>query len=185
MKNRIKITTDGINAYAKIEVNASKKGIRILSIFIIIELIMVVGILSQVKSDKLVTMIIPILIIIVLFVGLPIKYLLWNKYGNEELIVNSKSISWSYNYGFFKTKLETVKYDRLGTGYEIIRGKNENEVGKLIFYNFRAEDDLPELIHQTTVLLNKDEIEEFDNQISEVFANEFLNKNGFIRFSEN
>lgn len=185
MKNRINISTDGINAYAKIEVNASKIGIQILTFFVFAEIIVFLVLLIQIKPEEVVSMIIPVLIVLVIFVGLPLKYLLWNLYGNEELIVNTKSISWSYYYGFFKTNLETVKYDRLGTGYEKVRGENEEEVGRLIFYNFREEDNLPELIHQTTVLLNKDEIKEFDNKISDIFANEFLNKNGFIPFSTN
>ncbi len=185
MKNRIDISTDGINAYANIEVGASKIGVRMLSILLIVEIILVVGLLSQIKSEEAISLIIPMVIGLVIFVGLPFKYLLWNLYGKEELIVNSKSISWAYNYGFFKTNLKTVNYDRLGTGYERVRGENEEEVGRLVFYNYRGEDNVPELIHQTTVLLGKDEIEEFDNQISNVFANEFLNKNGFIPFSTN
>ena len=79
MKNRIDITTDGINAYAKIKVNASRTGIRILSIFIIAELMMVVWIFSQIKSEEVMLMIIPILIGVIFVVGLPVKYLLWNK----------------------------------------------------------------------------------------------------------
>lgn len=185
LKNRIEINSDGINAYAKISVNASQTGIKILSGFLILEIIIVLGLLWQIKSEEVISMIIPILIVLVVFVGLPIKYLLWNLYGKEELIVNTKSISWSYDYGFFKTNLQTVKYHRLGTGYEKVKGDDDKEVGKLIFYNYREEDNLPEFIHQTTILLNKKEIEKFDKEISDVFANEFLNKNGFVPFSIN
>jgi len=185
MKNRIKINSDEINAYANIQVNASKTGIRFLSIFLILEIILFLWMVSEIKDDEVLSMIIPILIILTLFIGLPVKYLLWNLYGKEELIVNTKSISWSYDYGFFRTNIKTVKYNRLGTGYEKIRGQNEEEVGKLIFYNFREEDNLPEFIHQTTVLLNKSEIEEFNNQISNIFINDFYNSNGFIPFSLN
>ena len=185
MKNRIEISSDGINAYAKISVNASQIGINILSGFIVIEIIILSGLLWQIKSEASILMIILILIGISIFLVLPIKYLLWNLYGNERLIVNSKSISWSYDYGFFKTNLQTVKFNRLGTGYEKIKGDNEEEVGKLIFYNYREEDNLPEYIHQTTILLNKSEIEKFDEAILSVFENEFFNEKGFIPFSIN
>lgn len=185
MKNRIEINSDGINAYAKISVNASKLGIKILAGFLVLEIIIVLGLLWQLKSEEVISVIIPILIGLIIFVGLPIKYLLWNLYGNEELIVNTKTISWSYDYGFFKTNLQTVKYNRLGTGFEKVRENNKEELGKLIFYNYREEDNLPEFIHQTTILLNKEEIEKFDKEISDVFANEFLNKNGFVPFSIN
>ncbi len=130
-------------------------------------------------------MIIPFVIVLLLFIGLPLKYLLWNLYGYEELIVNTKTISWSYDYGFFRTNLNTVKYYRLGTGYEKVRGDEKDEVGRLVFYNYRETDNLPEIIHQTTVLINKAELKEFDKSITAIFRNEFLNENGFIPFSEN
>lgn len=185
MKNRIEISTDGVNAYANIEVNASKIGIRILSIFLVLEILGVIGLFSQAKSGEIASVIIPFLIVLILFVGLPVIYLLWNLYGKETLIVNTKSISWAYDFGFFKTNLKTVKYNRLGTGYEKVRGEEGDEVGRLILLNFREDDNLPEVIHQTTVLLNRKEIQEFDNEISYIFENEFLNKNSFIPFSIN
>jgi len=185
MRNRIEIYSDGINAYAHIKVNASKTGIRILSLLLIIEIFLFVILFSHIGLDEIIEMIIPFLIIMVFFVGLPIKYLLWNLYGNEQLIVNTKCISWSYDYGFFKTNLKTIKFDRLGTGYEKVMENDKGEVGKLILYNYSRENNLPQPIHQTTVLLNKDEITEFDIQIRNVFENDFFDKNGFIPFSLN
>ncbi|MCB9310488.1 MAG: hypothetical protein H6567_10565 [Lewinellaceae bacterium] len=185
MKNRIKISTDGINVYATLDVNASKIGVRILGVMLFVEIIVVLILLSQVKPDEIISMIIPIVLVLIFFIGLPIKYFLWNVYGKEELIVNAKSISWAYDYGFFKTNLKTVNYDRLGTGYERVQILNDEELGKLIFYNYRESDNLQEMIHSTTVLLKKDEIEVFDRKISEVFSNELLDSNGFIPFSIN
>ncbi len=185
MENRIVISTNGINAYIKIRVNASKIGTRILSFFVIAEVIAVLVGLFHIKSEEVVSLIIPILIIIFLFIGLPLKYLLWNLFGNEVLIVNTKSISWSYDYGFFKTNLKTVKYHRLGTAYDKVRGEKEEEVGRLTFYNFREEDNLLEFIHQTTILLSREDIQNIDRQISDIFTNDFLNQNGFIPFSAN
>ncbi len=143
MKNKIKISTDGINAYAKIEVNASRIGTQILSFLLLVEIFVLIGLLTQIKSEEIVSMIIPFVIVLLLFIGLPLKYLLWNLYGYEELIVNTKTISWSYDYGFFRTNLSTVKYYRLGTGYEKVRGDEKGEVGRLVFYNYRETDNLP------------------------------------------
>lgn len=76
MKNRIDISTDGINAYARIEVNASKVGIRILIAMIILECALFVGLFTQLESEEVKAMIVPILLVMVLFIGLPVKYLL-------------------------------------------------------------------------------------------------------------
>jgi len=152
-------------------------------LFIVLELIAFGWILSSIESFR--EIIHPALLLLIFIIGFSVKYFLWNKFGVEELIVNTKSISWVYDYGFFRTNTKTVKYDRLGTGFERIRGLENEELGRLVFYNYREEDNLPEFIHQTTVLLKKEEINEFDKQISNVFENEFSYKNGFIAFSEN
>ena len=186
MKNRLDISNDGINVYAKLKVNASKKGTYLLSMLIILEIALITYIGIEIGSEELLsTGIIPILIVLLLIVGWPVKYLLWNIYGNEEIVINTKSISWSYDYGFYKTKLHTLKYDRLGTGYERIREVDGVELGRLIFCNYNIEDNLPEHIHNTTVLLDMKEIEEINNQIDIVFKTEFLEESNFIPFSDN
>lgn len=185
MKNRIHIKSDGINAYADLEVIASKTGVRILGVFIALSITLITGLILTIKADEVKSMIFPLILIITLCLGLPLKYLLWNMYGVESLIVNTKTISWSYNYGFFQTNLKTVKYNILATGYEKVRGDGEREVGILVFYNYREEDNLPEVIHQTTVLLTKEEINIFDEQIFKIFELEFFNNKGFIPYSLN
>jgi len=185
MKNRIEISTDTINAYANIEVNASKIGTRILIVFLLIEILLIIGLFTSIESQEIYSMIIPIILILIFFVGLPVKYLLWNLYGKEQLIVNTKSISWAYDYGFFQTNLKTVEYNILTSGFEIVRQKDGADIGRLVFYNIRKDNNLVEQIHQTTVLLTRDELREFDKQIAEIFATEFLYKNGFVPFSLN
>lgn len=185
MKNRIEISSDEKNVYANIKVNASNVGIRILTGFIVLEILIFLVLLSQIKSDDVISMLFPILMISIVFIGLPLRYLLWNKYGSEALIVNSKSVSWSYDYGFFRTNRQTVNYHMLATDYEKIRDQDGVEVGKLIFVNYREEDDLPEIIHQTTVLLSKYEIAELEREIGELLSNELFDKNGIVPFSLN
>lgn len=185
MNNRIKITTDGINAFATICVSASKVGIRILVGCIVFEIFILIGLFSQLKAEEVTSTVIPVILAAIIFLSLPLKYLSWNLYGKEDIIINSKSISWSYDYGFFKTNLETIKIDRLGLGYEKVRTNDIEEIGRLLFYNYRAKDNLPEMVHQTTVLLSLNDIKEFSNQIDKIYENEFFNENGFIPFSLN
>ncbi len=106
-------------------------------------------------------------------------------YGQEFLIVNTKSISWSYNYGIFKTNVNTEIYNRLSLGYEKVITIDNIEMGRLIFYNYRQEDNLPEVIHQTTALLSSSDIKRLSDNIKELFISEFNWENGFIPFSEN
>lgn len=85
----------------------------------------------------------------------PIKYLLWNLFGKEHLIINTKSISHSFDYGFIKTNLSTQPVNRLETYYQQRMSDETNEFGQLVFYNYRQDNNLPELIYTTNALLKK------------------------------
>lgn len=185
MNNQINIQNDGINIYATLSVRAAKVGLVILTIMLIGLFVMVGFFFSEVKFKHFEEFVVAVLIIVPIG-GYSIKYYLWNLYGKESIIINTKSISWQYDYGFVQTNLETFKYHILGTGFEKLGQRdNGDELGRLIFYNYREEDNLPEVIHSTTILLTKEEIEILDEKIISLFAGEFLNRNGFIPFSEN
>lgn len=185
MKNEIIIHTDNLNVYATIKVKASIIGIRVLSFLIAIELIIFMTVLIQIKPDEVPSMIIPLILVLFFFIGLPVKYLLWNKYGQEFLIVNKKSVSWSYDYGIIKTNLNIEVFDKLSIGYEKVITIENEENGRLIFYNYDNENDLPVIIHQTTALLSKSDIELLNDQIFELFSSEFNGESRFIPFSDN
>ena len=113
-----------------------------------------------------------------LFLVIPIRYLIWNLYGKENLIINSKTISYNYDYGFIRTNLKTIPFYHLGAGIELYKENKGIQEGKLILYNFRAQDNLPEIIHETTVLVNLEDVKEIDIEISKLFLKEF---NHFVR----
>ncbi|MFN8303276.1 MAG: hypothetical protein U0U46_12335 [Saprospiraceae bacterium] len=185
MKNIIKIYTDSVNVYATIQINASATGIRVLSVLVMLSLIFLVVLLSKIKPEEIPSMAIPIVLMLIFMIGMPIKYLLWNRYGQEFLVVNTKSVSWSYDYGIIKTNLKTKTFDKLGIGYEAIRSAGENETGRLIFYDYNAKNNLPVIIHQTTALLSRKDLELLNNKVKYLFAIEFNTQNGFVPYSNN
>lgn len=126
-----------------------------------------------------------ILILFILFIFLPIRFLAWNLFGKESLIVNTKTISYCYDYGIIRTNLKTIHYDRLGTGFLSNRKDNEKEFGNLIFYNYNKDNNLPEVIHQTSVLIELEKLKEIDLLIQIIFENEFNEKHGFTAYSLN
>lgn len=185
LNNQIEISTDRVNVYATIDVKASVMGTRVLFVFILFALVFFGFLLTHIKADEVVSMIIPVLLILVFMIGMPSKYLLWNLYGQEFLIVNTKSVSWSYNYGIIRTNVNTEIYNRLGIGYEKVITIDNIEMGRLIFYNYRQEDNLPEIIHQTTALLSSSDIKKLSDSIQDIFISEFNLENNFIPFSQN
>ncbi|MBP6399138.1 MAG: hypothetical protein KBF57_10910 [Saprospiraceae bacterium] len=185
MNNQIEISTDRVNVYATIDVKVSVMGTRVLFVFILFALVFFGFLLTHIKADEVVSMIIPVLLILVFMIGMPSKYLLWNLYGQEFLIVNTTSVSWSYNYGIIRTNVNTEIYNRLGIGYEKVITIDNIEMGRLIFYNYRQEDNLPEIIHQTTALLSSSDIKKLSDSIQDIFISEFNLENNFIPFSQN
>lgn len=58
-------------------------------------------------------------------------------------------------------------------------------MGRLIFYNYKKQENLPVMIHQTTALLSKSDIDVLNSNILHLFAGEFNAESGFKPFSAN
>jgi hypothetical protein len=185
MKNTIEISSDGINVYAQLRVKANKVGQVILSVMIVLLVTLFFFLLASIDADELGSFLIPLVLIFTLIITFPVRFLVWNLVGKEHLIVNTKTINYYYDYGIIRTSMKTIPYERLGTGFEKVQAKNGIEKGNLLFYNFRKEDLLPQVIHQTTVLVDLEKIHQLDNEIQAIFLNEFQDKHGFIGISLN
>lgn len=182
MNNTIDINNDGINVYATLNVKANRTGKIALFAVIVVFSSVFIFIGSSVKTEDGKSLLFPFVLIFLLVSIIPIGYFIWNLFGNESLIVNSKTISYQYNYGIFKTNLKTINYEVLGVSFARIRTENETELGKLIFYNYREKDNLPDFVHQTSVLLPKEDLKRLENEISGLFSQE---KPDFIPYSMN
>lgn len=182
MNSTIDIKNDGINIYATLKVKANRTGkIALFAVIVVFSSVFIL-IGSSVKTEDGKSLLFPFVLIFLLVSIIPIGYFIWNLFGSESLIVNSKTISYQYNYGIFKTNLKSINYEVLGVSFARIRTENETELGKIIFYNYREKDNLPEFVHQTSVLLSKEDLKRLENEISGLFRQE---KPGFIPYSKN
>ncbi len=171
MKNTIEKHFDGINIYSTLKIHASSIGKIVLTIFLLVFLGVLILVVSTIEQEEIASVIIPIVIISAIIIFFPLRYLIWNIYGKEILIINAKSISYYYDYGFFRTNLKTILFTRLGTQIEFVREYDGMENGRLILYNYREVDDLPEEIHRTSILIDLNLLVELDTEISELFEN--------------
>jgi len=182
MKNTIEIDTDGINVYAKLGVKANMIG----KIILIALVFLILGsFATMTEEEEIGKLIIPLLIILTLIIAFPVRYLIWNIYGKEDLVVTTKTISHDYDYGIIKANIKTINFHRLGTGIETVQNENGIEKGHLIFYNYREVDNLPELIHETTILIETEKIHELDMAIRTIFENETKEMPSDLNFSLN
>lgn len=171
MENYYRKKTDGINLYLELNVRNPLWGKLILILCILMALTPVVYLIydSIKKPENTSDIIIPVLIIIGLIIIFPLRYLIWNCYEKKFIVINEKSISYNYNYKILVTNLKTISINQLGSEIEVVKIEKDIEYGRLLFYNYNKETNLPEFIFQTSVLLKVENLQEIEEAIIALF----------------
>ncbi|MNR02609.1 hypothetical protein D3C85_1184650 [compost metagenome] len=87
-------------------------------------------------------------VLILLFL---IRYSLWNFYGKEHLTINTKSIRYQHEYGFFKTTAQTNKIGKsLMVQAQNIYQSGKSKQVRLVFIS-HDENDFPEEIYHVAI----------------------------------
>ncbi len=185
MENKLEMNSDGINLYLTFSVRGNKKGLIVLGLLLIIVvfsfLYMAVHEAKEISTSNGLLM----MLVLLIFMWFPVKYFLWNLYGVEHLIINTATISYSHDYGWFKTNLETIEFNALSVDLDEIRLDGKKYLGQLYFFDFDEKTKLPEMIHSTTAFLTMDQILEVQLGIASLFETSFNEERGFIPFSLN
>lgn len=113
-------------------------------------------------------MIFTIIVFTTIMILFPLKYTLWNILGKENLIINTKSISYQYNYGFISNNLQSVTYNKLSVRFGEILTAKEKTCGKVYFYNEDEYTGLNKLIHHTSVFVTDDQYNLLAKEIFEL-----------------
>lgn len=140
-------------------------------LFLLLIFIMVlipVGLSPSNEFEKEVTF--AIVFLSILIVAFPIRYFYWNLYGKENLIINLKSISYNHEYGFIKTNLKTIPTNDLGIKVDIRREEGNKRYGVMQFFDYDELTDLPDLIHETTILIEESKLEELSRDIQRLYT---------------
>lgn len=116
-------------------------------------------------------------IYLILIIFLPIKYAIWNVLGKETLIINKKSISHQYNFGFISNNLKTFPFTDLQINFEDILINEEKNFGKIYFYENDEKTELPKLLHNTSIYISEENYHKILVEIDHIFR--------YSTFSEN
>lgn len=169
------ISLDGLqlNYTAKVQANPIGKVIVLLLFF---GAILFFGILIYyvgVNDTKAILMPIAAFVIIVgYFMG---RYLLWNFYGREIICINSKVLTYQFDYGWFKTEKKDIAFVRLATDYP---DKEATEGTFEFVLDNGMEDEHSEewgfvnhssIHHTTTVVLPKIVLFTLDTELQKMF----------------
>ncbi len=173
MKNTVEKDNDGVNLYVTLNVKSELVGKVVLFILILFLLSVSIWLIAHNSEEENQKLPFIGLLFVVLIISFPVRYLLWNSFGKEILIVNTKTISHCFDYGIIRTNLKTIQFDSLATSFEVMRKEKQKEFGKIIFTNFRAEDDLPQFIYQSSVFIDIRDYESIIAEIASLFKDEY------------
>jgi len=184
MKNVSTVYSDGINIYIAAEIKSKVAGKLLLGSILIVTIAVFLYLLVSVDFKEMGKASIPIILIPCFFLYFLSKYLLWNIYGQEHIVVNSKTVTYYYNYGFFRTPLKTVFHNRLGISYRITDRFEDENFGRMLFVNYNQDTNLPEALHETAVEINEKTATEIEKILEKLLFDKFNEDRGFI-FLEN
>ncbi|WP_199137425.1 hypothetical protein [Pedobacter sp. ASV12] len=111
------------------------------------------------------------------------KYLIWNIFGEEIIIVNVTHVSYQHSYGLWKTKLKTEKYSLI-EAWPVDETQTEEDV-KLWFGSYQKETKLRETVFQSTIAIKASEWLSVYNLLSEIQLDEFSVEKGFPKIYSN
>jgi hypothetical protein len=167
-KNDISIESDGKNVYITYFVNGHIAGLILIGFFNLVFITLDVFIASQIGPGSENNLVIPFLFFTAFIVFWPLKYFLWNAFGKEMVIVNSKSVSYSRSYGLITTKMNSTVYSELGYEIELIGRKFNEEIGNIVFTDADIKTGVPKEIFTTSVPVELFKQKEAINEIEKV-----------------
>ncbi|WBV60775.1 hypothetical protein PFY12_01330 [Chryseobacterium camelliae] len=138
--------------------------------YILLSLIVIAMFLPLLNTAKItVDKIMVFVVYIILMALFPLKYALWNVFGKETLVINRKSISYQYDYGFIRNNLTTTTYQNLSTHFQNFLIDKEKTLGKIHFYEEDEKTGLPNIFHITSIYITQSQYEIIIEEIKSLF----------------
>jgi hypothetical protein len=171
-----------VNVYVTSKINSKTAGRVLLGSTIIVLVVLYISLLILIDFTEMGKASIPIILIPTIFLFILSRYLLWNIYGEERIIINSKTLTYFYGYGFFMTNPSTISHNKLGLGFRITDNIDAENFGRMTFVSYSLATNLPENIHETAVEIHEETAAEIKELLSKVLFDEFNEKKGFSYF---
>lgn len=159
-KHDFLIHTDGICVYVSIGVKTALIG----KIYLMVMHAAVLTIIGIALKEWIPAMLIMFLVI----EGCLMKYTLWNIFGKERLIINTKSISFQHDYGFFKTDYVTREIHRM---LDIRLSETDSKSDRRYLHFLSCnENDIPLEIYSAALTVTEGEGERLAMQVKQLFV---------------
>jgi hypothetical protein len=184
MRNTCQVHSDGICVYIDTKVKSAIIGKIILIVFNIVLWSFYLFFALSTHGNEVKGLFLPLVLIPIILIFILGRYTLWNLWGKELIRINTKNITFQRSYGIITTNENQISLYRLGWTYSKIRFFKGLEYGKLFFYNY-DKNDIPKLVFENTILIQKIDAEIIIQNIVEIFENRFCEANNFHPFTLN
>lgn len=106
------------------------------------------------------------------------KYTLWNLFGKEKIIINTRSLSFQLHYGIFTTPSKTTVLNKrilLGPYDEIVQ--DDQKLLKILVQSYN-EHNLPTLIFQSVLFIISSDFERVALLLHQLYLDEMVEEIG-------
>jgi hypothetical protein len=100
---------------------------------------------------------------------------LWNFFGEEQILINVKTIIHRKSFGFFAMPYATIPFRKLRSTLKQEKEFNGKPYGTISFYD-NTQLDIPVCIFSSSVYVPMDVLEELTHQLEFVFRIEHLSQ---------
>ena len=185
MKNQITITNNGSGILLDLVLKAERRGKVVLTLFVVLLIGVVVFAISSAPRTAFPQIIIPAGIVLGLIFYFPVRYWLWNLFGEETFAITTRSISVERSYGFYRTRMETFPFSKLLITLDTARRFDGEEHGTMDFHGQDPVTGLPVFLVQTAVIVPKSDLERVRQEVDKMFQKENMEEAGYPSFSLN
>ena len=106
-----------------------------------------------------------------MLMGFLLRYTIWNIYGQETLVINTRIIAYRKIYLFYKTKLTTKRVgDKINVISYQVHGNRENKLVKVIFETYHMHN-APENIYEFVLPISTEDAEMISYMVSLLYLN--------------
>lgn len=127
--------------------------------------------INGVGHEDVKSLVIPITLILTLLIYFPCRYVLWNLYGQENIIITTKEIKYWYDYKLFHTSPKTIEFNSLATGFTTNQENDDKILGKFHFAEFSESKEIEfRELFSSSVLISIGDLVQLDIMISELFT---------------
>ncbi|MBP6392296.1 MAG: hypothetical protein KA175_07345 [Flavobacteriales bacterium] len=168
-----------------LHVNAVRAGLVILGIGCGLGALVFIAIVLNTDTTKNPIALVGFAFAFFVLVLLPLRYLLWNLYGEEHIIVTTRSVTHQLSYGIYRTKPRTSIHEKLGVDLHAVDISTPTSRGTMVLSTFDNTTGLPTTILETSILLTKDELLAISTAIGRLYESAFQQEQGFVPYSLN